>query len=198
MSLVCTNLCMPYTLKLSSWHISPSFPCTSKTKHRTCSHFQDDLFLLGAGRYLHAVNYTYFVVMNVTFPDPAPKREKGLVYIKRFLHTICLTCDYHVTPCYSRLLLSVRVWERESGWCIAMSKRCIVMTITWHPILCTPKSTRCIPDPFPPWGWGLGTRLVFKRTQDLSAYWKISTFFLVLVLGNRCTSHLDSLEPYHI
>ena len=47
LSLVCTNLCTPYTLKFNIitafMYVWPSFPGTSKTQVRMCSHFQDDL-----------------------------------------------------------------------------------------------------------------------------------------------------------
>ena len=34
-------------------YTSPSFPSIIKTNLRICSHFQDNLVLLGAGHYLH-------------------------------------------------------------------------------------------------------------------------------------------------
>ena len=109
-------------------------------------------------------------------PPPPPSKKKGgkdLVYIECILglvsgfcranqiHVRWFTCDYHVKPCYSYLLLCMRALIH----CHAYTQY-LIMPITWHTdihVLCTPKSTPCIPDPFPPWEQGLGTRLVYSK-----------------------------------
>ena len=83
---------------------------------------------------------------------PPSKEEKGLVHIKHFLglvseynqiHAMWLTCDYHVTPRYSQLLLRERAVNCQNDALIWQS----------HDMLCAPKSAQCVPDPFPPRVW---------------------------------------------
>ena len=50
------------------------------------------------------------------------------------IHAMWFTCDYHVTPPYNRILHAC-----ESGWCVAMPKRCIVMPVTWYAASCAPQ-----------------------------------------------------------
>ena len=112
----------------------------------------------------------------VLSPDPAPKREKGLVYIECFLGLVSefwcanqiramwLTwhCDYLVTPLYSQLWIIIAV--RENSWirCVAMPKWCVV-TITWHATsCCTPQKHLVYTRHFPLWERGLGTRLTYR------------------------------------
>ena len=62
-----------------------------------------------------------------------------------------LTCDYHVIPA---------IVARESGWCVAMPKWCVVMTVTWQAASYAPKKALDVYLTLSlcAW-WGLGMRL---------------------------------------
>ena len=104
--------------------------------------------------------------MVVLSPDPTPKRRKGSgthqalswacwCGISEFCRAMWLTCDYHVIPGYSQLLLHVRAVD---------ALLCQYDALSWQshdelrPV--RPKNAQCVPDPFLLLGvWGLGTRL---------------------------------------
>ena len=128
-------------------------------------------------------------------PSPHPqKREKlfGSCWLCMFefccTNQSCamwLTCDYHVIPHISSLLLHAC----ESGWGVALPKWCIVMTVTWWAKCCAPKkaldvyqtlSLRAL--------WGLGTKLSTQLIFFLSLSLMYFSVSYKARIGDRYTA----------
>ena len=84
----------------------------------------------------------YSIRMVVSSPDPAPKREKGLVYIECFLGLVSeFWCANQIAPCGLHVIIMwyLTIANCCCSWCVAMPKRCVIMAITWHAISCAPQ-----------------------------------------------------------
>ena len=81
------------------------------------------------------------------------------------IHTMCFSCDYHVTSPHSHILHAC-----ERGWCVAMPND-VVMPIIWYAASCVPQKVLDVYQTFP--SLRVGSRLqaysqLFNTTRRFS------------------------------
>ena len=120
----------------------------------------------------HAVSwpnplYTHIINGVVSFPDPTLKEGKGLVYIEHFLGLDDVSV---LNPCAPIRFLPCGIFMTIIWHCAIVTYSMCVRAVDAlpcqndvlscqshdmpHPV--AQDIAQCRPDPFPPWGWGMG------------------------------------------
>ena len=111
--------------------------------------------------------YRYcFLFMNGNSLVPPSRRERvwytSSAFWGLFLNSIA---PIRFTPCGLHVII---MWHCAMAICCCAWERlmrCNAKTMRRHAMLHPACCARCIPGPFPPWGWDLGTRLELEKTE---------------------------------
>ena len=122
-------------------------------------------------------NYSSQWVRHSLVLRPHPKEREPSAFWGLFLNS---NAPIKFVPCSLHV---INMWHHAiANYCCAWEwwMHCHDNDMTCC-ILCTPKSARCIPFPFPPWGQGLGTRL--SETESLDRWHMLYVMLLLFQYG---------------